>query len=74
MHKPLLGQHGKPRNLAGWIAQATKNNCGEVRDAYACRTAWEEAVARSGPGRSVVRESCLAPVWPQRPPDGCATA
>jgi hypothetical protein len=29
MHKPPLGQHGAPGNLAGWIAQAIKLQRGE---------------------------------------------
>jgi hypothetical protein len=26
MHKPPLGQHGAPRNLAGWIEKATSTD------------------------------------------------
>jgi len=29
MHKPLLGQHGAPGNLAGWIETATNPDRGE---------------------------------------------
>ena len=29
MHKPSLGQHGAPGNLAGWIEKATKSDWGE---------------------------------------------
>jgi hypothetical protein len=29
MHKPPLGQHGAPGNLAGWIEKATKMDGGE---------------------------------------------
>jgi len=28
MHKPPLGQHGVPGNLAGWIVRATKTDGG----------------------------------------------
>jgi len=29
MHKPPLGQHGSPGNLAGWIEKAVKSDRGE---------------------------------------------
>ena len=29
MHKPSLGRHGAPGNLAGWIKKAAKSDRGE---------------------------------------------
>jgi len=36
MHKPQLGQHGAPGNLAGWLKKAVKVDRGEQLGVPSC--------------------------------------
>jgi hypothetical protein len=51
MHKPPLGRHGTPRNLADWIEKAVKSN--------ACQTPTERASGRHASSKTATDSGTL---------------